>query len=189
MLADEGFTLQEIWDVFKTIQVPALSVFNVYVVTIGVFPAVLVEIESISKCEGDEERFFNDLFIPFLFVLFNLGDFTGRTLAGAYEPLFGKNTIWIASLSRWIFVPFFVHCNIVDNKLANIFMSDFWPIFLVSLLGLSNGYVTSLSMMLGPSLVSPSKASVASTIMLYGLTLGLLGGAVTSFVWVAVTAG
>jgi len=78
---EASFTIAEIWATFKMIQVPALSVFNVFWVTIGVFPALTVEMQSTENCSSDA-RFFNDLFIPFLFVMFNLGDFTGRTLAG-----------------------------------------------------------------------------------------------------------
>jgi hypothetical protein len=78
---ETSFTIAEIWTTFKIIQVPALSVFNVFWVTIGVFPALTVEMQSTENCSSDA-RFFNDLFIPFLFVAFNLGDFTGRTLAG-----------------------------------------------------------------------------------------------------------
>jgi len=84
-------------------------------------------------------------------------------------------------------VPLFVHCNIGDNATSNIFMSDFFPIFFTLMLGVSNGYVTSLCMMFGPSMVPPHRASLASTIMLFLLTWGLLGGAVTSFAWVDLT--
>jgi hypothetical protein len=53
-------------------------------------------------------------------------------------------------------------------------------------LGLSNGYTTSLCMMQGPSLVPVTRASLAGNIMLFMLVGGLLGGSLFSFLWVAV---
>lgn len=186
--ADFSFSVEEIKECFMTIIVPALSVFNVFVVTIGIFPAVTVVIQSTEYC-NDKGRFYDDLFTPFLFVMFNIGDFSGRSLASMIEPLFTERTIWIPSLARWIFVPLFCYCNIPGNHLGSTLVNDFWPVFLTLLLGLSNGYVTSLCMMQGPSLVSAEKKSLAGTIMLTMLTFGLLGGATTSFIWTAITVG
>ena len=181
-----GFTIDEIKETLKIIMVPALSVFNVYVVTIGVFPALTVLMKSTQYCETDE-RFYNDLYVPFLFVMFNVGDFTGRSLAGMLPPLFTKSNIWIPSLLRWGFVPLFVHTNIDGNALTNIFYNDAWPILWCLFLGMTNGYVTNLCMMFGPSMVAPNRASLAGTIMLTFLSWGLLGGAVMSFAWVSLT--
>jgi equilibrative nucleoside transporter 1/2/3 len=49
------------------------------------------------------------------------------------------------------------------------------------LLSVSNGYVASLEMMNGPSLVPDGQQSRAGTIMAFFLVLGLVVGSVSSF--------
>jgi len=173
-----------IFQTFKDVIIPAVSVTNCFVVTIGIFPAVLVLFESTQYCDSSL-RIWNDLFIPFLFVIYNLGDFSGRNCAGYFRPLFTAENIWILSFSRWAFVPLFIHCNISGVK-EPWFASDVFPMIFVFLLGLSNGYTTSLCMMQGPSLVPVTRASLAGNIMLFMLVGGLLGGSLFSFLWVAV---
>ena len=71
-------TVAQVKEVFNKIRVPAFSVFFVFTVTIGLFPSLVVHIESVSKCNTNATRLNNDLFIPMLFLVFNSGDFAGR---------------------------------------------------------------------------------------------------------------
>ena len=61
-IKDTNGTVKEI---LNSIWVPALSVFLSFTVTIGVFPALFVFVESEKQCHDDSSRFYNDLYIPF----------------------------------------------------------------------------------------------------------------------------
>ena len=183
-----ALSFKQINDVFKQIRVPSLSVFSVFAVTIGLFPSLIVLLESENKCKNDS-RFYNDLYVPFFFLLFNLFDLIGRVTAGAIAPLFTVNTVWIASAARLVFFPLFLFCNIADSQLPVLFKSDAFPILFMILMAFSNGYVASLCMMMGAGSVPPKDAPVAGTIMVFSLTCGLCMGACLSFIVVLISQG
>jgi len=183
-----ALSFDQIYAVFSQVRVPSLSVFFVFSVTIGLFPSLIVLLESENKCKNDS-RFFNDLYVPFFFLLFNLFDLIGRVTAGAITPLFSKNTVWIASAARVVFFPLFLLCNISDSKLPVVFKSDAFPILFMMALAFSNGYVASLCMMMGAGSVAPKDAPVAGTIMVFSLTAGLCMGACLSFIVVIISQG
>lgn len=181
-------SLAEVMVVLRVIRIPAATVFSVFVTTICLFPATIVFLLSEHHCDTDE-RFFNDLFVPFFFVLFNLGDFLGRVIAGYFTPIFTPKNIWIAGCMRLIFIPLFLLCNLSNSQLPVIFTSDAWPVIFMIFFALSNGYVSSTCMQMGPAMVPSSDAPLAGTIMIFCLTAGLMGGAVVSFPVTAISQG
>ena len=181
-------SLAVIWNVFKTECIPALCVWATFSITIGVFPSLTVFMESKDKCRSDN-RAVNDLFVPLQFFLFNLFDLFGRLTAGAIRPLFTANNIWVPTVCRLIFFPLFLLCNVSDSRLPVVFVSDFFPIFFMICFAFSNGYVASMCMMLGPTLIDKKNAALAGTIMVFSLTVGLLTGACISFLTVFISQG
>lgn len=171
--------------VFNTIRIPAISVLLVFTISISIFPAVFVLIESEDKCKTSS-RFSNDLFIPFLFVMFNLFDFIGRVVAGATTPIVTAKNIWMASLARVVFIPLVLLCNIANSKLPIVFDHDVWPILLMALFAFTNGYVACNSMIYGATIIDPSDAGLAGTIMIFSLCLGLFFGSCCSFIVIAI---
>jgi hypothetical protein len=166
--------------VFRIVLIPALSVFFVFVVSLAIFPSLIVLIVSDKRCTNSG-RFYNDLFIPFLFVMFNLFDLTGRITAAYYTAWFTPTNVWVGSICRLIFFPLFLLCNISGSNNHVVFKYDIFPIVFTILLAFTNGYISNLSMMFGPSLTSPSDGSLAGTIMIFMLTAGLLAGSLLSF--------
>jgi hypothetical protein len=166
--------------VFRIVLIPALSVFFVFVVSLAIFPSLIVLIVSEKKCT-DSGRFYNDLFIPFLFVMFNLFDLIGRISAAYYSACFTPTNVWMGALSRLIFFPLFLLCNISGSNNHVLFKYDIFPISFTILLAFTNGYFSNLSMMFGPSLTNPTDGSLAGTIMIFMLTAGLLAGSLLSF--------
>lgn len=166
--------------VFRIVLIPALSVFFVFVVSLAIFPSLIVLIVSEKKCT-DSGRFYNDLFIPFLFVMFNLFDLIGRLCAAYYAACFTPTNVWIGTLSRFIFFPLFLLCNISGSNNEVVFKYDIFPISFTVLLAFTNGYFSNLSMMFGPSLTNPTDGALAGTIMIFMLTAGLLCGSLLSF--------
>jgi len=179
---------QKLKQVYQDIFIPSFSVFLVFAVTIGLFPSVIVLLESMNKC-STSDRFSNDLYVPFFFLLFNLFDFFGRMTAGAIPPVFTAKNIWIPAILRFIFFPLFLLCNIKDSQLPVVFYNDAFPIIFMIFMAYSNGYVASLSMMLGASAVNAHDAAIAGTIMILSLTLGLFMGAALSFPLVFISQG
>jgi equilibrative nucleoside transporter 1/2/3 len=186
--AQEDRSFNKIKRVFREIYVPSLSVFGTFVVTIGVFPSIVVLIESEKQCD-DPDRFYNDLFVPFLFLLFNLFDFLGRFSAGYFQLIFNDKNIWIPACCRLVFIPLFLFCNVSDSKLPVLFPNDAFPILFMIIMAFTNGYVASTAMMLGPSIVAHNEGPLAGNIMIFSLTLGLLGGACLSFLCLYISQG
>jgi len=58
----------------------------------------------------------------------------------------------LLSLLRLVFLPIFLLSNIIvpNQRLPVVFQTDVVPIVAESLLGFSNGYIATLSMMYGP---------------------------------------
>lgn len=141
-------------------------------------------------------RFFQDLFVPFLFLSFNVGDFIGRSLPAVYiilPDLFTQPerayTYTYTAFARLVFVPLFLLCSMkatgTTEILPMVFTHGVVPIIFMLLMAVSNGYVSSLCMMYGPTMVKDKAfTESAATMMVFFLTVGLFAGSFTSFVWV-----
>lgn len=182
-------TPERVWRIFKLIRPAAFGAYLSFAVTLAMFPSITVLIQSSQQCSSNATRFNNDLFVPFFFLLFNLFDFCGRILAGINQLGFTADTVWIAVACRVIFIPLFLFCNISGSQLPVLFHSDVFPIIFMILFALSNGYLSTLSMMFGPTMVSSRHANLAGTIMVFCLTLGLLSGSALSFLMLVISQG
>uniref|UniRef100_A0A673J175 Equilibrative nucleoside transporter 1-like n=1 Tax=Sinocyclocheilus rhinocerous TaxID=307959 RepID=A0A673J175_9TELE len=178
---EESRPAVSVFGIFKQIWVMALSVCFVFTITIGVFPAVTVDVKTTVVEEGNG---WNTYFIPVsCFLLFNLMDWAGRSLtAVCMWP--GKDSIWLPILviARLVFVPLFMLCNVQPRHyLPMVFSHDAWYIVFMILFSFSNGYLASLCMCFGPKKVSQHEAETAGAIMAFFLSLGLAVGAALSF--------
>jgi hypothetical protein len=183
-----GVGFPTILRVGRAVLQPALAAMFTFTVTLSVFPALTVFLQSQSRCKESSPRLLNDLYVPLFFLLYNAGDFTGRVLAGWVQAL-GPRSILPAALARAAFVPLFLLCNNANSQLPVVFASDAWPISFMVLMAVSNGYVASSAMMLGPSLVDSRDKNLAGTVMIFTLTLGLMIGSVLSFSVVSASQG
>lgn len=140
----------------------ALYIFFVFLITIGVFPAFLGYIKSSYKIDN---------WLPIILIcVFNLFDFIGRYLPGTFA--LPKSMIGISVFLRIIFVLLFVLC-----VKPRFFRNDFIPVSVMSVLGLTNGYFSSLCMMLAPSECEPNEKMIAGTFMTFMLIFGIVMGA------------
>lgn len=180
------------WDKLKsllyTVGGPAFTVMFVFTVTLSVFPSIVEHFYSYRECSGS--RFYDDLFVPFLFLLFNLTDFIGRIVAGfGVVGFLTPKNIWIPAVVRLVFIPLFLLSHVRGSRLTTIFVSDAFTTIWVVLLGLSNGYLGSLSMMMAPGMVKPDDSALVGTIMIFCLCFGLLLGSLFSFPLVLISLG
>ena len=126
-------------EVFAQIRPAAAGAFLSFWVTISLFPSLSVLIESEKNCSSDATRFHNDLWIPFYFVMFNATDLLGRLAAPKYPLNVTADNVWKFALSRVVFIPLFLFCNVSGTQLPVLFKSDAFPIIFMFFFGLTNG--------------------------------------------------
>ncbi|XP_060919085.1 equilibrative nucleoside transporter 1-like isoform X2 [Labrus mixtus] len=167
--------------IFKKIWLLALSVCFTFTVTIGTFPAITADTKSTLAEGGSWDQYF----IPVsCFLLFNLCDWTGRSLT-AFCMWPQKDSVLLPAsiVCRLVFVPLFMLCNVQPRlNLPVFFHHDAWFIVFMVLFAFSNGYLASLCMCYGPKNVLPHEAETAGSIMAFFLSLGLALGAASSFI-------
>ncbi|CAG8432717.1 5699_t:CDS:2 [Diversispora eburnea] len=175
-----------ILDTFAKIRIMAFAVAFVFVVTLGIFPSITALIKSVTDDENKNKFQMDYLFIPLHFLIYNLGDWFGRSLP-TFESYVITDPKKLASMSisRIIFIPLFLLCNVdvgVTGKriLPLLINNDLLYLFILSLFATSNGYLTSLLMMAAPQLENVEK-DLAGTIMTFFLVFGLSIGSIISF--------
>ncbi|KAI0698630.1 nucleoside transporter-domain-containing protein [Cytidiella melzeri] len=164
------------------------AVAYVFVVTLAVFPPITISVLPTNPATHPL------LFSAIHFFVFNVGDFFGR-----YICSFPRLVIWSAkrlltiSLSRTLFIPIFLMCNIQRSNLSHsastaIINSDILFMLILLAFGLSNGYVSSLCMMSAPSVEHNPRmkgrvedVDVAATVASFCLVGGLAIGGFASF--------
>ncbi|XP_043215008.1 equilibrative nucleoside transporter 1-like isoform X1 [Amphibalanus amphitrite] len=172
-----------VWRIFLKIKWYALSVCLVFVVTLALFPAVTAKIIPKRQEDGDPNTWTRDYFVPVCcFLLFNGCDYIGRILGGF--TVWPKMNHWYLvlgfTLLRFAFFPLFMFCNNGQKNLSIVFEEDAYYIVFMVVFGLSNGYLSTLCMIYGPSLVEPEEQNTASSMMAAFLGLGLCLGALLS---------
>ncbi|KAM9618183.1 equilibrative nucleoside transporter 3 isoform 2-T2 [Trichechus inunguis] len=161
-----------------------LGFCTVYIFFISglVFPAISSNIESLSK--GSGSLWTDKFFVPLTtFLLYNFADLCGRQITAWIQVPGPKNKLLLGLvLLRTGFIPLFVFCNYqprVHLKMV-VFTSDIYPVLFTSLLGLSNGYLSTLALIYGPKIVSRELAEATGVVMSFYLCLGLLLGSAFS---------
>ncbi|XP_051992370.1 equilibrative nucleoside transporter 2-like isoform X1 [Xyrauchen texanus] len=175
---NESVEKSSVLEVFKKIGVMAFCVTFVFTVTLSVFPAITVDVKTVY--EGKWERYF----IPVCcFLIFNLMDWIGRTVTSLVQwpP---KESRWFPALvvSRLIFVPLLMMCNVQERHLLPVlFSNDVIFATIMVFFSVSSGYCVCLSMTYAPQLVDPKDGETAGALMTFFLALGLSLGAGFSF--------
>lgn len=167
---------------------PGLAVFLVFFITLALFPSTTVHIVSVRRCQG-RGVFYDQAFVPFQFLLFNLGDWGGRTLAGHLPSPFlvPAHRLSFYAAARVVFLPLFLLCNVDDSAFPIVFAADWWPMLFMLFFSLSNGYLSSLAMMRGPAQLTVDQAERGGNVMVLLMTAGLSAGSVLSFLVSAVS--
>lgn len=171
----------KIFEVLKTIWCETLTVFLIYVVTLGCFPGLTVLVESINKDEEWSTAWENKFFVPVAcFLFYNIGDYIGRFLAAS--PMIPTPTpiiCLILTILRIVLVPLILLTNLApnDRTITPVLLpSDGAFIALIFVLSISNGWLTSVVMVSAPGRVSRHAQQAASNLMVAMLGLGLCVG-------------
>ncbi|KZV77161.1 hypothetical protein PENSPDRAFT_645434 [Peniophora sp. CONT] len=159
-----------------------VAVAYVFIVTLSVYPPITISVQPVHPDTNGL------IFSSVHFLIFNLGDFTGRSLCSFPALLTWNDKRLLAfSLARTLFIPLFLLCNI--NTDTTPFINSDALFFLILLLfGVSNGYVGSMCMMSAPSLEHNKRlkerredVDVAATVISFCLVGGLVIGSFASF--------
>ncbi|XP_032464675.1 equilibrative nucleoside transporter 3 isoform X1 [Phocoena sinus] len=151
-------------------------------ITSLVFPAILSNIESLSK--GSGSPWSTKFFVPLTtFLLYNFADLCGRQIT-AWIQVPGPRSKVLPGLVllRTCLVPLFVFCNYQPRVHLHtvVFQSDVYPVLFTSLLGLSNGYLSTLALIYGPKIVPRELAEATGVVMSFYMCLGLVLGSACS---------
>jgi len=176
----------DILSVLMYLRGPAACIFTTFVVTLSIFPVWTSELGSVRQCQT-RLRLFNDLYTPFTFVLFNVGDFCGRLMAGNRFALYIlHNRLVKVSLFRFLFFPLLLSCY--SNSRAGLFFqiqSDVFSLFVQFAFAVTHGLLLSIAFAQGPTLLPKHCSAIMndqmSRILNFAMALGLLCGSLCSF--------
>ncbi|KAF7432835.1 hypothetical protein PC9H_004778 [Pleurotus ostreatus] len=164
-----------------------VAVAYVFIVTLAVFPPITASVQTTNPTTHPL------LFSAIHFLMFNIGDFSGR-----YICSFPRLLIWdskrllMLSLARTAFIPLFLMCNVQSSPTSSpttpIINSDVLFMTILLAFGATNGYLSSLCMMSAPSLEHNPKlqgrredVDIAATVATFCLVGGLAMGSIASF--------
>ncbi|XP_057541759.1 equilibrative nucleotide transporter 1-like [Amaranthus tricolor] len=160
-----------VWEIMGRIKWHGVGIVIIYVVTLSIFPGFITE-DVHSELLGD--------WYPILLITsYNVFDLVGKSLTSLY--LFeNENAAIGACFARLLFYPLYLGCL----HGPQFFRTEIPVTVLTCLLGLTNGYITSVLMILAPKTVQLQHAETAGILVVLFLVVGLASGSVVSWFWV-----
>ena len=178
-------TINETAAVWVHIRKPALAIFLTFFVTLGLFPGWTAELRSVHQCRT-HFRLANDLYVPFMFLFFNLGDLTGRLLS-ARLPMAQMHDLpsklVAAACLRFLFFPILFLCTGGSSPNRLQIPSDLYSEVAQFAFAVSNGFILSTAFVHAPTLV-PQTSDMqerCSEILNFSVAFGLLCGSFFAF--------
>lgn len=160
-----------LWDIVGTVKWYGVGTVILYVVTLAIFPGYITE--------DVHSQILADWYPIILITSYNVFDLIGKSLTSIYVIENSKVAIG-ASFVRLLFFPVYLAC-----LHGPMFLRTEIPVTIVTcLLGLTNGYLTSCLMMVGPKTVPLQHAETAGIVLVFFLVFGLAIGSVVSWFWV-----
>ncbi|MEQ2280836.1 hypothetical protein AMECASPLE_024082 [Ameca splendens] len=176
---EESNERSSVFAVFKKIWLMALCVTLVFAVTLSLFPVITVRVKTVYT---ENTQWDNVFTCVCCFIVFNLMDLVGRSAPSLFQwPSKQSRLFPVAVLSRLVFLPLLMMCNIQDSQLTVLFRHDGAFVVIMALFSFSNGYLASLCMAYAPQLVRSRDCETAGSLMTFFLVLGLAVGASFSF--------
>ncbi|KAI4335708.1 hypothetical protein L6164_014330 [Bauhinia variegata] len=159
------------WAVTVKIRWPAFGIFIIYIVTLSIFPGFIAE--------DLKSEFLKDWYPILLITIYNMADLIGKSLTAFYVIKCIRRATW-ASTTRLLFYPLFIVCLHGPKWLK----TEAPMVVLTFMLGLTNGYLTSVLMILAPKSVPISESELSAIVMTVFLGFGLVGGSVLGWFWI-----
>ncbi|XP_021727000.1 equilibrative nucleotide transporter 1-like [Chenopodium quinoa] len=160
-----------VWEIMGRIKWHGIGIIVIYVVTLSIFPGFITE-DVHSTLLGD--------WYPILLITaYNVFDLVGKATTSFYL-LENENAAIGACFARLLFYPLFLGCL----HGPQFFRTEIPVTVLTCLLGLTNGYLTSVLMILAPKTVQLHHSETAGTLVVLFLIVGLASGSIVSWFWV-----
>ncbi|KAF5746615.1 hypothetical protein HS088_TW06G00786 [Tripterygium wilfordii] len=147
------------------------GVLIIYVVTLSIFPGYITE--------DVHSEVLKDWYPILLITGYNVFDLVGKSLTAVYMLENAKVAIG-GCIARLLFFPLFLGCL----HGPKFFRTEIPVTILTCLLGLTNGYLTSVLMILAPKVVSLQHAEIAGIVIVLFMVVGLAVGSILSWFWV-----
>jgi equilibrative nucleoside transporter 1/2/3 len=165
-------------DLLWKLKLTSFALFFNFGITM-VYPVVTQAILSVRP-EGSGRLFSPDVFIPTGFLLWNVGDLSGRLICG-WDKLLIKDPRWqaILAVSRAAFVPLYFMCNIGGK--GAVVESDLFFWLVQFCFGLGSGWIGSSCIITAPDHVEDDEKEACGGFMGLCLVLGLTTGSMLSF--------
>ncbi|XP_022652747.1 equilibrative nucleoside transporter 4-like [Varroa destructor] len=155
--------------VAKSIWPYMLSISLAYCVTLCLFPGIISEIISCRL---------HSWMPVILMQIFNAADFLGKMLASLVYSL-EKSALVYLSLARVVLVPLLALCALPGPRTSAL--DDVWAMFLSLALGLSNGVLGSVPMIVAPSKVPHHHKELTGNMMTLSYSVGLTTGSLIAY--------
>ncbi|EOY00376.1 Equilibrative nucleoside transporter - like 3 [Theobroma cacao] len=160
-----------LWNIVGTVKWYGFGIILIYVVTLSIFPGYITE--------DVHSLILRDWYPVLLITGYNVFDLVGKSLTAVY--LLENTKVAIAAcVVRLLFFPLFIGCL----HGPQFFRTEIPVSILTCLLGLTNGYLTSVLMILAPKSVQIQHAETAGIVMVLFLVIGLASGSVIAWFWV-----
>ncbi|CAN8235779.1 unnamed protein product [Cochlearia groenlandica] len=162
---------KKLWHIVSSIKSHGFGMILIYIVTLSIFPGYLTE--------DVHSEILKDWYPVLLIAAFNVFDLVGKSLTAVF--MLGDEKIAVGGcIARLLFYPLFWGC-----LHGPVFLRTEIPVtILTSLLGLTNGYFTSVFMILAPKSVPLQHSETAGIVMVLFLVIGLASGSVLAWFWV-----
>ncbi|KAG7200699.1 hypothetical protein KM043_001250 [Ampulex compressa] len=158
------------------------NTFFVFFITLSLFPSV----------QSDIRRYDPNFIVPFeyyssvmCFLTFNITAMLGSTIA-SFVQWPSKKYLVIPVVLRVVYIPLFLLCNYqpaLVNRVLEVEIRNDWVYLIIAItMGLSSGYLSSLSMMYCPRTVEAQHAATAGMFAAASLITGIFTGILFSMV-------
>uniref|UniRef100_A0A0D6R851 Uncharacterized protein n=1 Tax=Araucaria cunninghamii TaxID=56994 RepID=A0A0D6R851_ARACU len=159
------------WHVLSQIKWLAIGLLLIYVVTLSIFPGYVTE--------DVHSHLLKDWYPILLIAFYNIFDLVGKSLT-AVIMLESASVAIAGSFARLLFYPLFYACL----HGPHFFRTEIPVSVLTCLLGLTNGYFTSVIMIIAPKLVPLQESETAGIVIVLFLVIGLAMGSIVAWFWV-----
>jgi equilibrative nucleoside transporter 1/2/3 len=160
-----------LWDIVGRVKWYGFGIVLIYIVTLSIFPGYITE--------DVHSQLLKDWYSILLITGYNVFDLVGKCLTPVYLLKNSKVAIG-GCVARLLFFPLFYGCL----HGPEFFRTEIPVTFLTCLLGLTNGYLTSVLMILAPKVVPLQHSETAGIVIVLFLVVGLAIGSIVSWFWV-----
>ena len=150
-------------------------VFTTFLLTLGVYPGLILEISPSNSTELLQE---SGWFPVLIIGTFNVGDLIGRFIPFSEKAVLRNQVhLWMIQISRYV-----VCIPVILLMVFQVFQSDVVAFAVVLFMAITNGYVSTVAMMLGPQDLEPDDRELGGSTLVFCLLAGLTLGAIIGMV-------